>query len=71
MLNTLKVLKMKDILTINLFSSTHYKAQSSLIRDIPKTSKGLFGFIYLSLPIGISTCESLWESLWKHIMTHS
>jgi len=30
--------------------------------------KGLFGLTYLSLPTGISTCETVWESLRKQLM---
>jgi hypothetical protein len=31
----------------------------------------LFGLIYLSLFIDISTSEAIWESLWKHLITYS
>jgi len=33
------------------------------------STKGMFGLTYLSLYNVINICETVWESLWKQLMT--
>jgi len=50
----------------NKLANPHLKGSLSSLD--PSNNLGLYGLTYLSLSTNISTCETVWESLWKYLM---